>query len=106
FSCRSPHTSSYGDWSSDVCSSDLAALEAVIHQAVGAAEGNTMNAGSAGRHVVVTGGTSGIGAATASAFAQLGATVTALGLPPAEIGRASCRERVEAPGGAGARHWR
>ncbi|WP_067823700.1 SDR family NAD(P)-dependent oxidoreductase [Actinomadura kijaniata] len=38
----------------------------------------------AGRRVFVTGGTSGIGAATAALFADLGAEVTALGLRPAE----------------------
>ncbi|MGK5555755.1 SDR family NAD(P)-dependent oxidoreductase [Actinomadura kijaniata] len=37
----------------------------------------------AGRRVFVTGGTSGIGAATAALFADLGAEVTALGLRPA-----------------------
>ncbi|MEV4306905.1 SDR family NAD(P)-dependent oxidoreductase [Nonomuraea sp. NPDC049624] len=38
----------------------------------------------AGRHAFVTGGTSGIGAATAVLLAELGAAVTALGLPPAD----------------------
>ena len=37
----------------------------------------------AGHTVFVTGGTSGIGAATALLFAELGAEVTALGLAPA-----------------------
>lgn len=36
----------------------------------------------AGHPVFVTGGTSGIGAATAMLFAELGADVTALGLAP------------------------
>ncbi|WP_131738241.1 SDR family NAD(P)-dependent oxidoreductase [Actinomadura roseirufa] len=40
----------------------------------------------AGRRVFVTGGTSGIGAATAVLFAELGAEVVALGLPPADPG--------------------
>ncbi|MEZ7128760.1 SDR family NAD(P)-dependent oxidoreductase [Nonomuraea sp. AD125B] len=38
----------------------------------------------AGRRAFVTGGTSGIGAATAVLLAELGAEVTALGLPPAD----------------------
>src|SRR5207248_4574832 len=37
FSSRRRHTRSYGDWSSDVCSSDLGAL--VVAYAVGAAMG-------------------------------------------------------------------
>ncbi|MUN40962.1 SDR family NAD(P)-dependent oxidoreductase [Actinomadura litoris] len=40
----------------------------------------------AGRRAFVTGGTSGIGAATAVLFAELGAEVTALGLRPADEG--------------------
>lgn len=40
----------------------------------------------AGRRAFVTGGTSGIGAATAALFAELGAEVTALGLRPADEG--------------------
>ena len=37
-----------------------------------------------GRHALVTGGTSGIGAAIAAALAEAGCQVTAAGLPPAE----------------------
>ena len=44
----------------------------------------------AGHTVFVTGGTSGIGAATAMLFAELGAEVTALGLAP-RGSSASCR---------------
>ena len=38
-----------------------------------------------GRHVLVTGGTSGIGAATAIAFRQAGANVIACGLTDQEL---------------------
>ncbi len=41
-----------------------------------------------GRHVLVTGGTSGIGAATAIAFRQAGASVTACGLTDQELSAA------------------
>ena len=55
-----------------------------------------------GLKAVVTGGGSGIGAATARLLANRGAAVTVLDLDPEaavsaglhEIGRASCRERV------------
>ncbi|MEV0623656.1 SDR family NAD(P)-dependent oxidoreductase [Nonomuraea sp. NPDC050404] len=43
-----------------------------------------MNEEFAGRRAFVTGGTSGIGAATAVLLAELGAEVTALGLPPTD----------------------
>ncbi|MFH8989779.1 SDR family NAD(P)-dependent oxidoreductase [Streptomyces sp. NPDC017940] len=48
----------------------------------------------AGRTALVTGGTSGIGAATAELLAELGARVYALGLPPAPGGEPPRHERV------------
>ncbi|WP_246530691.1 SDR family NAD(P)-dependent oxidoreductase [Streptomyces bathyalis] len=48
----------------------------------------------AGRSVLITGGTSGIGAATAVLFAQLGADVHALGLVPASPDELPRHERV------------
>src|SRR5688500_20250417 len=78
FSSRRRHTSLQGDWSSDVCSSDLDATEGQ-HQA---AEARAVEDGGgdprrvAGDHVV---------------RGRAGDRVRAL---PAEIGRASCRERV------------
>ncbi|MFH8793447.1 SDR family NAD(P)-dependent oxidoreductase [Streptomyces sp. NPDC017941] len=48
----------------------------------------------AGRTALVTGGTSGIGAATAELLAELGAEVYALGLPPAPGGEPPRHERV------------
>ncbi|WP_328744116.1 SDR family oxidoreductase [Streptomyces sp. NBC_00285] len=48
----------------------------------------------AGRRAFVTGGTSGIGAATAVLLAALGADVTALGLPPADPAELPDHSRV------------
>lgn len=48
----------------------------------------------AGLHVLVTGGTSGIGAATADLLAELGSEVYALGLPPTDAGELPRHERV------------
>jgi NAD(P)-dependent dehydrogenase (short-subunit alcohol dehydrogenase family) len=48
------------------------------------------------RHMVfVTGGTSGIGAATAMLFAELGAEVTALGLAPWDVGELPVHPRLQ-----------
>ncbi|MER7083286.1 SDR family NAD(P)-dependent oxidoreductase, partial [Saccharopolyspora kobensis] len=44
--------------------------------------------------VVITGGTSGIGAATALRFAERGSEVLAIGLPPAEPGQLPAHERI------------
>ncbi|WP_237276922.1 SDR family NAD(P)-dependent oxidoreductase [Streptomyces caniscabiei] len=48
----------------------------------------------AGQSVLVTGGTSGIGAATADVLADLGAEVYALGLPPTDDAELPRHERV------------
>src|SRR5256885_3284762 len=84
FSSRRRHTRLQGDWSSDVCSSDLAALLA--------REGGTEQrwaayhpgSGSPGKNWPV------------DHFATVAAGLAAHGLRPVllEIGRASCRERV------------
>src|SRR5437762_5843672 len=73
FSSRRRHTRYIGDWSSDVCSSDLVsdgADAAADGGGAGALRGDAEGAGRRG--------------------------------PGEEIGRASCRERVEITGGAGA----
>ncbi|MBD9726328.1 SDR family oxidoreductase [Streptomyces caniscabiei] len=49
----------------------------------------------AGQCILVTGGTSGIGAATADLLAELGAQVHALGLPPADADELPGHERVD-----------
>src|SRR5438094_2256955 len=84
FSSRRRHTRSYGDWSSDVCSSDLVA-DAVT---VGVCDGWIGSPDSPGR-----------AAEDALEFLQVRQSVT-VGI---QIGRASCRERVEIWGVAGAR---
>src|SRR5438034_7764356 len=87
FSSRRRHTRSLCDWSSDVCSSDLATLRGVEVRRFGKVvatfdlydyllRGNT-------RHDVRL---------------ETGDVVF---VPVHEIGRASCRERVEMAGGAG-----
>src|SRR5437867_7924341 len=78
FSSRRRHTRSYGDWSSDVCSSDL-----------GAARGEADPGG--GRL---------LGARREPRLALVAENAPVSPRTP-EIGRASCRERVEIAVGAG-----
>src|SRR5688500_19934810 len=82
FSSRRRHTSLQGDWSSDVCSSDLA--DATIGRRLDSLE---LAFSPDGRWIAVGGAG--------------GGTVTLVDRAT-EIGRASCRERGEGGGGGGA----
>src|SRR5437867_7670271 len=84
FSSRRRHTRSYGDWSSDVCSSDLSRLGEAIVPALPVEAGVLVDAGAAG-----------IAAARAIGDVVVEAPPRAIaGVGAIEIGRASCRERV------------
>src|SRR5437867_10601879 len=91
FSSRRRHTRSYGDWSSDVCSSDL--------------DGNTPGLHLEQRLEMAALGVRGLDSGegeTRPVRAEAGEDRVAHGQPPFdEIGRASCRERVESAGGGG-----
>src|SRR5437879_5375346 len=95
FSSRRRHTRYIGDWSSDVCSSDLVhgllavGVEGVVEAAVGRVEPGDAEvcAGAADDHDL------GIGLNGQSARDG----------EAAEIGRAACRGRVEVRGGVSAR---
>src|SRR5256885_6884857 len=85
FSSRRRHTRLQGDWSSDVCSSDLPQVQAKLIQAqtqprtaLPAAQAAPSRASQA----------------TSSAIAQAISQAASLSADGAEIGRASCRERV------------
>src|SRR5688500_20353125 len=75
FSSRRRHTRLQGDWSSDVCSSDLEIAFETRQTADGGIERRAAGEGHRHNRLVFTTGI--------------------------EIGRASCRERVESSGGAG-----
>src|SRR5688500_20338896 len=79
FSSRRRHTRLQGDWSSDVCSSDLPYCPPSV-----IAEGGNCFGGGSGGSSSGTGGASSTGGSSASG----GSTASG------EIGRASCRERV------------
>src|SRR5690606_39605803 len=88
FSSRRRHTRFSRDWSSDVCSSDLAVREASVQRRVYLF--GQLAADAVDTAQILDGG-------------RAHAVETAEGLDQAaEIGRASCRERVEISGGAGA----
>src|SRR5437867_13342620 len=77
FSSRRRHTRSYGDWSSDVCSSDLG--KRIELTDFTEAEADILRIG-----------------------LEVGGLATRGRSEEEEIGRASCRERVEIPGGGAA----
>src|SRR5207248_6424684 len=103
FSSRRRHTRSYGDWSSDVCSSDLLAPVAgerrrADDRVVLLQDGEPALVAEAlvepGRPLDV---------AEQQRDRRLGRGVRPRATLALEIGRASCRERVEVAGGAGLR---
>src|SRR2546426_3742281 len=81
FSSRRRHTRLQGDWSSDVCSSDLEGLPA-SGSAVDAPGILSLD----GKVAVVTGASSGIGRAIALAYAAAGADV-AVGSEERRVGK-------------------
>src|SRR5207248_3987202 len=95
---RRRHTRSYGDWSSDVCSSDLVQTDVYIYNGAGVAVGDVNNDGLpdiffsgnmvSSRLYLNKGG---------MRFEDITekAGVTTKRWATGEIGRASCRERVE-----------
>src|SRR5207248_7936827 len=99
-SSRRRHTRSYGDWSSDVCSSDLRYMRRVV-------EGFTpvpIKTSPLFDHEVV--GLEALGQMGAALYGGEDPTTIyfegrtqVLEALPGEIGRASCRERVEVAGG-------
>src|SRR5207248_7719291 len=88
FSSRRRHTRSYGDWSSDVCSSDLNPLPAFVNRfgAAGVVLAADLGRGGAGR----AGGT-----ASALRHEPRGEHQRRSAGRNHQIGRASCRERGE-----------
>src|SRR5438094_7176858 len=105
FSGRGRHTRSYGDWSSDVCSSDLAP----------AGHAHAIRPGVRPDRVGVTGWCWGGSTVyqVAATNADIKAAVAWYGPParpypdapnPVKIGRASCRERVDRHRGATCMH--
>src|SRR5256885_7052451 len=86
FSSRRRHTRLQGDWSSDVCSSDLTEWKVELSQATivaGTVTFTVTNAGSIPHALEVEGQ----GIEQETGVIQPGASAT-------QIGRASCRERV------------
>src|SRR5207248_7948151 len=102
-SSRRRHTRSYGDWSSDVCSSDLTSgrLGAISggptsvaqHRGAPRLRRGATNVGGLGGH---------FGAPISIGRSSAGEVVHGAGGERAQIGRASCRER----GGGAVGGWR
>src|SRR5437867_4608831 len=92
FSSRRRHTRSYGDWSSDVCSSDLGNGVKFTGCSSGPWECRT-------RPRIARSGTP---RKENAARPSEGSDICRSPSRPAEIGRASCRERVEVREGEGA----
>src|SRR5207253_7754577 len=94
FSSRRRHTRWPRDWSSDVCSSDLTgkttAVVELIRQAV-----------RGGERVLVCAPSNLAVDNVLERLLAAGERAIRLGHPAREIGRASCRERVECSGGGG-----
>src|SRR5205807_3159861 len=93
FSSRRRHTRLQGDWSSDVCSSDLPA------RGEGAGEGEEPEGGrphvrSASAHASASRFASASLSARSPAGRRAASKDAAAQSPSVEIGRASCRERV------------
>src|SRR5207245_3507868 len=93
FSSRRRHTRCYRDWSSDVCSSDLAALVVLILYGLLPILRTTIAGLRSIDPAIVEAGTA-MGMTPRELLTQV---ELPLALPSivAEIGRASCRERVE-----------
>src|SRR5207248_6302564 len=94
FSSRRRHTRSYGDWSSDVCSSDLS----TVSPAATMAERWKAATRRPKRSVARWGGAL---LADTAIPETAPATTSVISARLNEIGRASCRERVEVSVGAG-----
>src|SRR5207248_3828649 len=95
FSSRRRHTRSYGDWSSDVCSSDLILKSPRSHYLLGT---DTLGRDQLSR--IIYGGriSLAVGAGVALMSGIIGTFIGAVAGyfgGRLEIGRASCRERVE-----------
>src|SRR5437867_13434694 len=93
FSSRRRHTRSYGDWSSDVCSSDL--FRGFAKAAEGKAELSPAELAKALEEAANA-------AYRAVTKPTEGTILTVARAAGDEIGRASCRERGEMGGGGGA----
>src|SRR5690606_40955899 len=94
FSSRRRHTRFSRDWSSDVCSSDLAQVQLVLDQVIRAVEFLFVFTLAAGLAVLFA-ALSATRESRSREFALLRAMGAGSRLLRQEIGRASCRERVE-----------